>query len=234
VRDDLLAIVHAGIRAAGAATLLARAFDDARVPDGDVVMLSAGKASPAMAAYAAARLGRQLRGGLVISSTSAAVPSSLERIVGGHPAPSAESERGGRRALELASTMPDQATLLVLLSGGASALMAVPAAGLTLDDKREVTARLMHAGADIHALNTVRKHLSAIKGGRLAAAARGPCLCLAISDVVGDDPSVIGSGPTVADPTTCRDALAAVDRLGVGLTRWLALRPGRRSSVTRL
>ena len=100
----------------------------------------------------------------------------------------------------------------MLLSGGASALMAVPAEGITLDDKRETTDRLLRAGADIHALNTVRKHLSSIKGGRLAACAPGRFLTLAISDVVGDDPSVIGSGPTVADPTTFAEAL---DILGV-------------------
>ena len=95
----------------------------------------------------------------------------------------------------------------MLLSGGASALMAVPAAGLTLADKQATTRQLLRAGADIHALNTVRKHLSAIKGGWLAAAAPGACRTFAISDVVGDDLSVIGSGPTVPDASTFRDAL---------------------------
>src|SRR5207342_2780668 len=104
--------------------------------------------------------------------------------------------------------------LLVLLSGGASALMAVPADGITVEDKRATTERLMRAGADIHALNTVRKHLSAIKGGRLAARAGGACDALVISDVVGDDPSFIASGPTVADATRFEDALDVLRRFG--------------------
>jgi hydroxypyruvate reductase len=104
--------------------------------------------------------------------------------------------------------------LLVLLSGGASALMAVPADGVSLEDKRASTELLLRGGADIHALNTVRKHLSAIKGGWLAAGANVPVLTLAISDVVGDDPSVIGSGPTVPDLSTFGDALAALDACG--------------------
>ena len=92
--------------------------------------------------------------------------------------------------------------------------MAAPAESMTLSDKRETTDRLLRAGADIQALNTVRKHLSSIKGGRLAASASGRVVTLAVSDVVGDDPSVIGSGPTVADPSTFADALGALERLG--------------------
>ena len=114
------------------------------------------------------------------------------------------SVAAGRRALDVArSTRPDE-TLVVLLSGGASALMAAPAGDLTLEDKRTAVNALLKAGADITALNTIRKHLSAVKGGRLAAAAAGPTVCLAISDVVGDDVSVIGSGPTVPDPSLRR------------------------------
>ena len=104
--------------------------------------------------------------------------------------------------------------LVVLITGGASALMALPAEALTLGDKRETTGRLLRAGADIHALNVVRKHLSAIKGGWLAARAAGRCLTFAISDVVGDDVSVIGSGPTVADASTFDDALDVLRRFG--------------------
>ena len=104
----------------------------------------------------------------------------------------------------------------MLLSGGASALMAVPADGLTLADKQATTRHLLRAGADIHELNTVRKHLSAIKGGWLAAAAPGACRTFAISDVVGDDLSVIGSGPTVPDASTFRDALDILQRFAGG------------------
>jgi hydroxypyruvate reductase len=111
------------------------------------------------------------------------------------------------------STAADE-TLLELISGGASALMAVPADGITLDDKRATTAQLLRGGADIHALNTVRKHLSAIKGGWLAARAPGTCRALAISDVVGDDLSVIASGPTVPDASRFQDALEVLARFG--------------------
>jgi hydroxypyruvate reductase len=135
-------------------------------------------------------------------------------IVGGHPIPTVESERGGSRALELAGSLQPGDRLLVLLSGGASALMAVPAEGIALEDKRATTERLLRAGADIHALNTVRKHLSSIKGGWLAARAGGLCDAFAISDVVGDDPSYIASGPTVADVSRFEDALDVLRRFG--------------------
>ena len=130
--------------------------------------------------------------------------------------PTSESERAGRRALDVAASLQPDEALLVLLSGGASALMAVPAAGLTLADKQATTRHLLRAGANIHELNTVRKHLSAIKGGWLAAVAPGPCRTFAISDVVGDDPSVIGSGPTVPDASTFRDAQDILQRFAGG------------------
>jgi hydroxypyruvate reductase len=135
-------------------------------------------------------------------------------IAGGHPLPTAASEAAGRQALAIADAVRPDETLLVLLSGGASALMAVPADGVTLDDKRATTNQLLRAGADIYALNTVRKHLSAIKGGGLAARTKGTCHTLVISDVVGDDLSVIASGPTVADASTFDDALDVVHRFG--------------------
>jgi hydroxypyruvate reductase len=179
-----------------------------------VRVVAAGKAAPAMAAAAARRFGSGVRSGLVVASTPSAVPDGFELIVGGHPIPTAESERGGRRALAVAGSLEANERLLVLLSGGASALMAVPADAITLEDKRATTDRLLRAGADIHALNTVRKHLSAIKGGWLAACAGGMCDTLVISDVVGDDPSFIASGPTVADPSRFVDALDVIRRFG--------------------
>jgi glycerate 2-kinase len=139
---------------------------------------------------------------------------TLTRIAAGHPMPTSESEAAGRAALAAAAALGPDDYLLVLLSGGASALMAVPAEGLTLDDKRETTAQLLRSGADIHALNTVRKHLSAIKGGRLAIATRARCDVLVISDVVDDDLSVIASGPTVPDGSRFAEALEIVHRFG--------------------
>jgi hydroxypyruvate reductase len=177
-------------------------------------VIAAGKAAPAMATAAARRLGSRVRAGLVVAAAPAQVPDGFELIVGGHPLPTDPSERAGRRALALAESCGPDERLVVLLSGGASALMAVPADGVALDDKRATTARLLRAGADIHALNTVRKHLSAMKGGWLAARAGGACDALAISDVVGDDPSIIASGPTVADVSRFEDALDVLRRFG--------------------
>jgi glycerate 2-kinase len=166
-----------------------------------------------MADAAIRSLGEAVRGGVVITPHEILAPP-LEAIAAGHPTPSAASERAGRRALEIARATVADDLLFVLLSGGASSLMAAPAPGVSLADKSATTARLLHEGADIHALNTVRKHLSAIKGGWLAAAAAGRCCTLAISDVVGDDPSVIGSGPTVGDETTFEQALGVLDHFG--------------------
>jgi glycerate 2-kinase len=177
-------------------------------------VIAAGKAAPAMALAAAQSLGPRIRAGLVISAQRSAVPDGFDSIVGGHPLPTAASEAAGRKALALAESVAADEMLLVLISGGASALMAVPADGVTLDDKRATTGQLLLGGADIHALNTVRKHLSAIKGGRLAARVRGVCRALAISDVVGDDLSVIASGPTVADASRFQDALDVIARFG--------------------
>lgn len=132
-----------------------------------------------------------------------------------HPRPSAASEEAGRSALDLADeTRRDGGVLLVCLSGGASAMLAAPAPGVTIDDKAATTGLLLRAGADIAEINTVRRHLSAIKGGQLAARA-GRSITLAISDVctpAEDDPSVIGSGPTAGDATTFADALGVIAR----------------------
>lgn len=180
-------------------------------------LLAVGKASAGMAAAAAAVLGTRVKGGLVIVPGATPIRSSIPNVdivAGGHPVPTADSERAGRRALALAESIPSDGRFLVLISGGASALMAVPVPPITLEDKQRTTERLLRNGADIHALNTVRKHLSAIKGGQLAARSKAPCTTLVISDVVGDDLSVIGSGPTVGDSSTFRDAYDALQKYG--------------------
>jgi hydroxypyruvate reductase len=148
------------------------------------------------------------------SSTPPSLPPDAEWCGAGHPLPDENSLAGARRALEIARDGSPGDALVVLLSGGGSALMALPAPGLTLEAKQDTARTLMQQGADIHELNTVRKHLSAIKGGRLAVAARGSVVTLAVSDVVGDDLSVIASGPTIADDTTYADALAVLSRRG--------------------
>jgi hydroxypyruvate reductase len=132
----------------------------------------------------------------------------------GHPLPDEGSINGARRALEIAAAAGREDVLLVLLSGGGSALMALPAPGISLEAKQQTARTLMAQSADIYELNTVRKHLSGIKGGRLAAASSGRVLTLAVSDVVGDDLSVIASGPTVADESTFGEALEVLARRG--------------------
>jgi hydroxypyruvate reductase len=145
---------------------------------------------------------------------SPAVPAGVEAFAGGHPVPTPGSLAAGRRALQIAGATTRDDVLIVLLSGGASALLEDLAGGVTLTDLQATTSRLLRAGADISALNAVRKHLSAVKGGRLASAAAGRTVALVVSDVVGDDLAVIASGPTVADPTTYADALAVLERFG--------------------
>jgi glycerate 2-kinase len=169
-----------------------------------------------MADAFAAIAGDRIQEGIVIGThLPIALPTPLEWIPSSHPLPDERSVAAGRRALDVAQRTAADDALVVLLSGGASALMAVPAGNLSLADKRTAVNALLKAGADITALNTIRKHLSAVKGGRLTAAADGATVCLAISDVVGDDLSVIGSGPTVPDPSTFRDAWNYIDRFGV-------------------
>ena len=178
-------------------------------------VVCAGKAAPSLATTASRLLGSRIRAGVVVSRQAQDdVPPPFEAMAGGHPVPTRVSEQAGRRALQLAGSLDADETLVVLLSGGASALMAVPADDITLDDKRATTDRLLREGAAIQAFNTVRKHLSAIKGGWLAACASGPCRAFAISDVVGDDLSAIASGPTVPDPSTFGDALETLRRFG--------------------
>jgi hydroxypyruvate reductase len=179
-----------------------------------VSVLAVGKAASPMARACLTETRDRVRGGLAIVPGTTHGPAALRWMEGSHPVPDAKSVEAGRAALALAASMGEHDTLLVLLSGGASALMALPAEGLSLDAKQAATRRLLAANATIHEINCVRKHLSALKGGRLAATARGPVVTLALSDVVGDDPSVIGSGPTVPDPSTFAQAIAIVDRCG--------------------
>jgi len=178
-------------------------------------LVAAGKAAWPMAdACLASAPTRPARVMVAAPDGRAGGADGVECFAGGHPVPTAASLAAGQRALELAAGTSADDLLVVLLSGGASALLEAPADGVTLADLQATTAQLLRAGADIGALNAVRKHLSRLKGGRLAAAAGGSVIALAISDVVGDDPAVIASGPTVADPSTFADALAVIARFG--------------------
>lgn len=171
-----------------------------------------------MAQAAVAYLGTRLVGGVVCGSSGAGIlPRELEWVQGAHPLPDWRSVHAARRALDRAAEAArNDELLLVLLSGGGSAMLALPAGGLTLEDKRATIDALSRRGVTITDLNTVRKHLSGLKGGRLAASQATTCLTLAISDVhvPQDDPTTIASGPTVADPTTFADALRVIDAAG--------------------
>src|SRR5262245_47716728 len=182
-------------------------------------LLAVGKAAAPMAGAWLQHASVPNRGLVIGTRRGGAELGSLVWREGGHPIPDERSVTAGREAIAFAQSVTATECLVVLLSGGASAAMAIPLGGLTIADKQTAVSLVLKAGADITALNTVRKHLSAIKGGRLAAACQGATMTLAISDVVGDDPGVIGSGPTVPDITTFADARRIVEELG--LTRRL-------------
>jgi hydroxypyruvate reductase len=190
---------------------------------GRTLVLGAGKAGGAMArALEAAWPVDAPLSGLVITRYGHCPPDyrpqRIEVLEAAHPVPDAAGERGAARMLELARGLGADDLVICLISGGGSALMALPAEGLTLADKQAINKALLNSGAAIDEMNCVRKHLSRIKGGRLAAAcAPARVLTLTISDVPGDDPALIASGPTVADASTCADALAVCERHAIAL-----------------
>lgn len=201
MRDQLIRMFHAGIAACLPETVLPPHLP-AEAPH---VVLAIGKAAGAMARVAEAHY-PGVRGLAVVPHGWDAELQSIELIHAGHPVPDEASVAAAERLLALAG----DGGALVLLSGGASALACLPGIRLTLEDKQAMTALLLRAGATVSEINCVRRHMSRIKGGRLPAA-----LTLAISDVVGDRPEDIGSGPTVADPTTVADAKAILHRYGL-------------------
>jgi hydroxypyruvate reductase len=185
---------------------------------GRLIVIGAGKASAAMARAVEDHWSGPLDG-LVVTRYGHGVPCQrIEIVEAAHPVPDAAGEAAAARILGKISGLTATDRVLALISGGGSALLAAPAAGITLAEKRAITTTLLRSGASIGEMNCLRKHLSAIKGGRLAAAAwPAPVLTLAISDVPGDDPAVIASGPTVADPTTAVDALKVLDFHGIAI-----------------
>jgi hydroxypyruvate reductase len=203
-------------------------------PRGRLIVVGAGKASAAMARVVEDHWQGPLSG-LVVTRYGYAVPcKQIEIIEAAHPVPDAAGMRAAQRILELVGNLHQDDLVLCLISGGGSALMPLPAAGLTLDMKQHVSRALLASGATISEMNCVRRHLSAIKGGRLGAACfPAQVLTLLISDVPGDRPVDIASGPTVADPTTCADALGIVHRYGIKPPREVLelLQSGRGESV---
>jgi hydroxypyruvate reductase len=186
-------------------------------PRGRCVVVGCGKSAAVMAAALEDAWPDVALEGTVVTRYGHRVPTRrIEVIEASHPVPDAASERGARRLLDRVRGLSPDDLVVALISGGGSALCAAPAQGLTLHDKQAINRALLASGATISEMNCVRKHLSAIKGGRLAAAARpARIVTLAISDVPGDDPAVIASGPTVPDPTTFADARAIIARYGI-------------------
>ena len=194
-------------------------------PKGRTVVLGAGKAGGAMAAAVDALWpkGAPLSGLVVtrydhVPPAYRAAPGRIEVVEAAHPVPDDAGRRAAQRIAELAQGLTKDDLVLCLISGGGSALLAMPAAGITLEEKQAVNKALLKSGAAIDEMNCVRKHLSAIKGGRLAAlCAPAQVVTLLISDVPGDAPEVIASGPTVADSTTCADALKILQRYDIAI-----------------
>jgi hydroxypyruvate reductase len=228
--ETALACLDAAIDAATPETVIPEAVrvEDGSLRVGDepvalddfdrVLVLGGGKATGGVADELEAVLGDRIDDGAVVVPADEALGgdadnSRIERLPGDHPVPSERGVESARRVVELAAGADDRTLVLAVVTGGASALLPAPADGVTLEDLRATTEALLASGASIHELNAVRKHLSALKGGRLAAAA-APATVVGVvfSDVVGDDLSVIGSGPTAPDESTYADALDVLDR----------------------
>jgi glycerate 2-kinase len=229
---DPAAILRHHVRLSARRLLVASARGRRTIPLGEKVFLVAvGKGADRSAPFWSKLLGPRLKRGLFIVRDRV-VRRRLPRVdivVAGHPLPDRRSRDATRRCVEMLSQAGPHDTVIVFLMGGASSLLVEPAPGLTLADKRKVFSLLLKSGMPIAEMNAVRKHLSAIKGGGLLRqAAPTPVITFAISDVIGNDPSVIGSAPTFSDPTTFRDALSLfrryklLDRVSTRVRRHLA------------
>jgi hydroxypyruvate reductase len=214
----LLGLFNAAVRAAQPDRVVPRHLPEP--PEGRVVVVGAGKASAAMARAVEAHWQGPLEG-LVVTRYGHAVPCQrIEIVEAAHPVPDEAGCRAAARILDLVTSCGEGDLVIALISGGGSALLTLPAPGVSLGDKQAINRALLACGARIDEMNCVRKHLSAIKGGRLAAAASPARLVsLMISDVPGDDPAVIASGPTAPDPTTFEDARRILAKYGIEAPR---------------
>ena len=230
MRSDSEHIFLAGLAAvrADAAVLAHCRRDSDRLIIGDttldvkqfrrIFVIGAGKASAAMARAVEQVLPNEISGGVVsVKYEHTADLKKVRQVEAGHPVPDANGEQAARSILDMAQQADESDLVLCLISGGGSALLPLPATGITLEDKQEMSRMLLACGANIHEINTLRKHTSAIKGGRLAEAVYPATLVsLMLSDVIGDDLDVIASGPTVPDTSTFREAQAIVATYGLG------------------
>jgi hydroxypyruvate reductase len=232
-RAALRTLFDTAVAAANPRAVLARHLPPKPL-SGRCIVVGGGKSAAVMAAALEDAWPDVALEGTVVTRYGHAVPTRhIEVIEASHPVPDASSERGAQRLLERVHGLTRDDLVIALMSGGASALLAAPVPGLTLADKQAINRALLACGANITEMNAVRKHLSAIKGGRLAAAATpARVVTLAISDVPGDDPAVIGSGPTVPDASTFADARALVARYGITLSPQAAERLARDDDET--
>jgi len=215
-RTTLLALFRQGIASADPAVCVPPLLPEP--PAGRTVVVAAGKAAAAMARAVEDAWPHPLEGIAVTRYGHGVDCDRIEVIEASHPVPDDRGEVAARRLIETVSGLGRNDMVLCLISGGGSALLGLPAAGITLDEKKAINKALLASGAPIKDMNCVRKHLSAIKGGRLAEAAMpARVITIGISDVPGDDPSVIASGPTVADATTLADARAVIARYGIAI-----------------
>src|ERR671916_637631 len=226
MEEDLRRILSASLAAADPEEAVRRCLrlegnavvaGDERFEAERVFVLAAGKAAGAMARAAEELFGERLAGGLIVTKHgNVASSGKLNVLFAAHPEPDEKGVEAARRAEELARSLKEGDLLLALISGGASALLADPAPPIELADLKELTGALLRSGANISEINTVRKHVSVLKGGGLASLATpAPALALLLSDVAGDDPSAIASGLTAPDPTTLEEARGVLKRYGL-------------------
>ncbi|MBX9894507.1 MAG: glycerate kinase [Nitrosomonas sp.] len=232
-REYLLESFSVAVKAADPAHIVPRYLP--QPPRGRTFVVGAGKASAAMAAAVeAAWPDAALLDGIVVTRYGHALPTRTVRIVeAGHPIPDENGEQAAREILAAVKTLTSEDLLLCLFSGGGSSLLPLPVDGISLQDLQTMTKLLLQCGATIQEINIVRKHLSAIQGGKLATACQAPVLSLIISDVTGDDAIHIASGPCAADPSTFSDALAVLERyhLDAPLAVTRLLRAGQAGTV---
>lgn len=214
-RDLLTESFHVAVGAADPLKIVASYLP--APPKGRTLVVGAGKAAASMARAVelAWPKGAAIEGLVVTRYAHGMATDHIDVVEAGHPVPDNAGEAAAAEILRLTSMLTPDDLLIALVSGGGSSLLSLPVEGVSMADLKAVTSGLLRSGAPITEMNIVRKHLSRIQGGRLAAASKAPVLTLVISDVTGDDPSAIASGPTCADPSTYRDALDIIARFGV-------------------
>ncbi|MBW2631209.1 MAG: glycerate kinase [Deltaproteobacteria bacterium] len=230
LRSDIREIFDAGLKAADSGEAIRRTvrLTEKRLMIGDreydpgafdrIMVVGAGKAAASMAAALEGILGSYITEGMIITKYGHGLPLKIVSVTeAGHPVPDESGVRGSERMLNLLENASERDLILCVISGGGSALLPMPVSGINLHDKQEATQALLDCGADIHEINTIRKHISGVKGGRLAEVVfPGTLVTLMLSDVIGDDPDVIASGPTVPDKSTFRDCMDILDKYDLG------------------